>query len=126
MAKDASAAKGTVRKRQIELLRVLEELDMNMRDVENPNYQKLDFKLQTVDFLKSAEKKRKDLCKRIDAKLLGEYERIRKRYGGRVVVQVVNEFCGGCYSKLPSELATRGRTEVLNCPNCGRFLYIVQ
>ena len=68
---------------------------------------------------------RKEICGQVDRKLLGEYERIKKRYGSRVVVQVVQEFCGGCYVKLPSELATRGRTEVLNCPNCGRFLYIV-
>jgi predicted nucleic acid-binding Zn-ribbon protein len=113
-------------KRQIELLRVLEELDTNLRDVENPSYRKLEFKMQLGDFLKSAEKRRKELCERVDEKRLAEYERIKKRYGSRVVVQVVNEFCGGCYVKLPSELAARGRTEVLSCPNCGRFLYIVQ
>jgi predicted nucleic acid-binding Zn-ribbon protein len=54
------------------------------------------------------------------------YERIMKRYGGRVVVQVIREFCGGCYVKLPSELAARCRTDLVSCPNCGRFLYYVK
>ena len=126
MAKEARVAKATSVKRQIDRLRDLEELETSLRDVQHPGYPKSEFKVQLVDYLKSAEKKRKELCLEIDGKLLGEYERIRKRYGGRVVVQVINEFCGGCYVKLPSELATRGKTEVLNCPNCGRFLYIVQ
>ena len=113
-------------KKQIELLRVLEELDMNLRDVSSPNYRKLGFQLPSVDFVKSAEAKRQEICRRIDPKFLGEYERIRKRYGSRVVVQVVNEFCGGCYVKLPSEMVSRKASEVMTCPNCGRFLYMVK
>jgi hypothetical protein len=113
-------------KKQVELLRVLEELDMNLRDFTAPGYRKLGFKPPSVDFLKSAEKKRQEICARIERKLLTEYERIRKRYGSRVVAQVINEFCGGCYVKLPLELATRHSAEVLTCPNCGRFLYRVR
>lgn len=112
--------------KQIELLRALEELDMNLRDVSDPNYRKLGFPPPSVDFLKSVEKRRQELCARIDPKLLNEYERIRKRYGSRVVVQVVKEFCGGCYVKLPSEMVSRRQSEVMTCPNCGRFLYMVK
>ena len=112
-------------KKQIELLRALEELDMNLKDVSNPGYRKIGFKPPSVDFLKSAEEKRQEFCKHIDAKLLTEYERIKRRYGSRVVVQVINEFCGGCYVKLPSELTSRRHADVVTCPNCGRFLYLV-
>jgi predicted nucleic acid-binding Zn-ribbon protein len=42
------------------------------------------------------------------------------------VVQVIREFCGGCYVKLPSELAARCRIDLVSCPNCGRFLYYVK
>ena len=119
-------AKPVNARRQIEWLRALEELDTNLKDIENPGYRKLYSNLQIVDFVKSAEKRRKELCAQIDEKRLAEYERIKKRYGSKVVVQVVTEFCGGCYVKLPSELATRGKQEVLSCPNCGRFLYVVQ
>jgi hypothetical protein len=113
-------------KKQIELLRALEELDMNLRDVTAPGYKELGFKPPSVDYLKSAENKRVELCARIEPKLVLEYERIKKRYGSRVVVQAVNEFCGGCYVKLPIELTTRRHSEVIMCPNCGRFLYIVR
>jgi RNase P subunit RPR2 len=112
-------------RKPIELLRALEELDMNKRDVTGPAYKQLGFKLPSVDYLKSAEKKRAELCARIEPKLVLEYERIKKRYGSRVVVQVVTEFCGGCYVKLPIELTTRRSPDVITCPNCGRFLYIV-
>jgi RNase P subunit RPR2 len=112
-------------KKQIELLRALEELDMNLRDVTAPGYKQLGFKPPSVDYLKSAGKKREELCARIEPKLVREYERIKKRYGSRVVVQVVNEFCGGCYVKLPVEMAARRHTEAVTCPNCGRFLYLV-
>jgi hypothetical protein len=113
-------------KKQIELLRVLEELDMNLQDVNSPHYRKLGFQLPSVDFVKSAEARRQEICKRVEPKLLIQYERIRKRYGSRVVVQVISEFCGGCYVKLPSELALRRQVEVTTCPNCGRFLYNVR
>jgi predicted nucleic acid-binding Zn-ribbon protein len=112
-------------KKQIDLLRALEELDMNLRDVTAPGYKELGFKPPSVDYLKSAEKKRVELCARIEPKLVVEYERIKKRYGSRVVVQVVNEFCGGCYVKLPLEMTARRHNDVITCPNCGRFLYLV-
>jgi predicted nucleic acid-binding Zn-ribbon protein len=111
--------------KQIELLRDLEELELSVKDAESPVYPKEELKLRIGDFKKTAEKRRRELSSEIDARLLSEYERIKKRYGSRVVVQVVNEFCGGCYVKLPMELLARKKTELITCPNCGRFLYLV-
>jgi predicted nucleic acid-binding Zn-ribbon protein len=113
---------------KVETLRSLEEFDHILRDIETADYQAVGF--QTVkasdDFIKTAEREREKLTRKIDPKLLAMYERIMKRYGGRVVVQVIREFCGGCYVKLPSELASRCRTDLVTCPNCGRFLYYVK
>ncbi len=113
---------------RIETLRSLEEFDHILRDIESESYQAVGFKdIQPSDeFIRTAEKERAKLTRKIDPKLLAQYERIMKRYGGRVVVQVIKEFCGGCYVKLPSELAVRCRTELVTCPNCGRFLYYVK
>jgi len=113
---------------KIETLRLLEEFDHVLRDIENEHYQAVGFKdtVPSDEFIKTAEKERAKLTKKIDPRLLNQYERIMKRYGGRVVVQVIREFCGGCYVKLPSELAVRCRTELVTCPNCGRFLYHVK
>lgn len=112
---------------RIETLRALEEFDHILRDIESNHYPE-GFKKATPsdEFIRIAEKERAKLTRKIDPKLLIVYERIMKRYGGRVVVQVVREFCGGCYVKLPSDLTVRCRTELVSCPNCGRFLYYVK
>ncbi len=113
---------------KIETLRSLEEFDHILRDIEREDYQQVGFKGVKVseEFIKIAEKERTKLTKKIDANVLAQYERIMRRYGGRVVVQVIREFCGGCYVRLPSELVARCRTELVTCPNCGRFLYWVK
>ncbi|MCX7784928.1 MAG: C4-type zinc ribbon domain-containing protein [candidate division WOR-3 bacterium] len=115
-------------KKQLNLLRALEELDLQLKDIASPDYKKIGFKTPkpTLDFIQTAEKKREEIAQKIDPNLLATYKRIIKRYGGRVVVQVINEFCGGCFMKLPSEYVYRCRTEIVNCPNCGRFLYWVK
>lgn len=112
-------------KKQLNLLRTLEELDLIIKDMASPDYKKIGFKTPkpTLDFLKTTEKERADIAQQINPPLLASYERIMKRYGGRVVVQVINGFCGGCYIKLPSEYISRCGTDITNCPNCGRFLY---
>jgi predicted nucleic acid-binding Zn-ribbon protein len=113
---------------KIETLRSLEEFDHILRDIESEHYQALGFQGTTVteEFIRTAEKERAKLTRKVDPRLLTQYERIMKRYGGRVVVQVIREFCGGCYIKLPSELSVRCRTELVSCPNCGRFLYYLK
>ncbi len=112
---------------RIETLRALEEFDHILRDIESNHYPAGFKKAAPLDeFVRIAEKERAKLTKKIDPKLLIVYERIMKRYGGRVIVQVVREFCGGCYVKLPSDLTVRCRTELVSCPNCGRFLYYVR
>lgn len=111
---------------KIETLRSLEEFDHILRDIKNKDYPELGVESATDEFIRTAEREREKLTRKIDPKLLLQYERIMKRYGGRVVVQVIREFCGGCYVRLPSELAVRCRTDLVSCPNCGRFLYYVK
>jgi len=113
---------------KIETLRSLEEFDLILRDIDSEDYQAVGFKgvKASSEFIKTAERERSKLTRKLDPQLLGQYERIMKRYGGRVVVQVIREFCGGCYVKLPSELAMRCRTELVACPSCGRFLFYVK
>ncbi|MEO0098521.1 MAG: hypothetical protein ABIK99_01220 [candidate division WOR-3 bacterium] len=112
----------------LELLRALEEFDILIKDLQRPDYKKLGFRLKknVLDFLKSVEEEKERIRKKIDKKLLSEYDQIKNRYGERVVVQVIKEYCGGCYVRLPSEIVCRCQREVLTCPHCGRFLYRVK
>lgn len=112
-------------KKQIELLRELEEFDSILKDFEEKEYQKLGFLSEpiNIEFVKTIERERTKLRKKIDENLLKEYDRIKKYYGNKVVVQVIKGFCSGCYIKLPSEIIARCKNEIKTCPNCGRFLY---
>lgn len=115
-------------KKQLNLLRNLEELDLIIKDMTSPAYKKIGFKTEkpSLDFMKTAEKERTEIANKIDSQLIFNYDRIMKRYGGRVVVQVIDGFCGGCYIKLPSEYISRCTSEITNCPNCGRFLFWIK
>ncbi len=112
-------------RKQVELLIKLHDIDLLIRELDNPEarkkFRKMGFKLKepSIEFLKA----RQQLAKKLPPKILKEYERIMHRYKDRAVVPVLNEFCGGCYVKLPSEFLSRRKEEIQRCPNCGRFLY---
>jgi len=57
--------------------------------------------------------------------LRGQYERLLKHRGARVVVGVEHGVCGGCHMILPPQVLISCRTsqELVQCPNCSRILY---
>ena len=67
---------------------------------------------------------REELAGKIDQPLLSTYERLRTRYK-RAIVPVRDNKCLGCFMRLPTSLAVRGRqdSEALTCECCGRILY---
>lgn len=54
------------------------------------------------------------------------YERIRESKGGRAVVGIAKDACGGCYRGLaPQALQeSRKRDKVLHCDGCGRMMVL--
>lgn len=70
---------------------------------------------------------RKDkLANEIDNKVFGFYEKIRKWAKNTAVVPVKKQACYGCFMQLNSKTYTavlKG-DEIINCPHCGRILYI--
>lgn len=63
--------------------------------------------------------------KKVDARLLLSYERIRKSYrNGLAVVPVVREACGGCFNTVPPQRQSeiKQRKKIIVCENCGRIL----
>ena len=70
-------------------------------------------------------KRRNALRKAIPGVLLVAYD-VLDRMGRRpVAVQVRNAHCGGCYLRLPPQLASavRHRQTLRSCPHCRRLIY---
>jgi len=71
-------------------------------------------------FVQSEEQKRK-----IEARLLNAYNRIRKNArNGLAVVTVERDACGGCFNKIPPQrqLDIRQSKKIIVCEYCGRLL----
>lgn len=52
------------------------------------------------------------------------YERVRKAKGGKAVVPVRKNACGGCYNRVPPQkvLDLRKNSRIITCEHCGRVL----
>lgn len=67
---------------------------------------------------------REKLLVRIDKNDLRLYERIRKAMGGKAVVPVRRNACGGCFKRVTPQAAVelRKNSKVMTCEHCGRML----
>lgn len=62
---------------------------------------------------------------KVDPRLLGAYERIRRSFGnGLAVVTILRDSCGGCYNVIPPQRQSeiRQRKKIIVCEHCGRIL----
>jgi uncharacterized protein len=67
---------------------------------------------------------REKLVVRIEKADLKQYERVRKALGGKAVVSVRRNACGGCFKRVPPQVAVelRKNEKLLICEHCGRLL----
>ncbi|MBI3587219.1 MAG: hypothetical protein HY088_08840 [Ignavibacteriales bacterium] len=67
---------------------------------------------------------REKLVVRIDKNDLRAYERIRKAMGGKAVVAVRRNACGGCFKRVTPQAAVelRKNSKLMTCEHCGRML----
>ena len=67
---------------------------------------------------------REKLVVRIDKSDVKSYERIRKALGGKAVVGVRKNACGGCFKRVPPQVSVelRKNSRLMTCENCGRLL----
>lgn len=70
--------------------------------------------------------KREELSRNIEQKVLAFYEKIRIWAGNTAVVAVKKQACYGCYMKLNDKTYAEiiRAEEIINCPHCGRILYL--
>jgi len=113
-----------------ELLRdliVLQDLDQMIADATDQEFatsqKKMGFKIDGIDKLRET---REEMAAKIDQYFLRTYERVSKRYR-QAIVPVKGGTCLGCFGKLPTEVACRGKDDLIRtCENCGRILYWVE
>ena len=67
---------------------------------------------------------REKLVVRVDKNDVKTYERIRKALGGKAVVAVRRNACGGCFKRVPPQVTVelRKNSRLMNCEHCGRLL----
>lgn len=103
----------------------LQDLELMIREAQDPSSKEKEEALGfMVDGLVELEKARVAVLKKIPARDLRTYERIRGKFE-RVIVPVRSRICLGCFQALPTK-ATRAVSEdgpLPTCENCGRILY---
>ena len=72
------------------------------------------------------EEKREEAKAPIDADMLTEYERLRKRYGANCVVSAETHVCAGCHMSISPQILNllNDDSKVTACTNCARILYM--
>lgn len=96
-----------------------------LNDLSATDLQLRDDSASTNASVRALRKRRAALREAIPGVILVAYDAL-DRIGRRpVAVQVRNAHCGGCYLRLPPQLASavRHRLTLLACPHCRRLLY---
>ncbi|KAA3660377.1 MAG: hypothetical protein DWQ10_06800 [Calditrichaeota bacterium] len=108
-------------KNQLDKLVALQDLDLMLQELKEVEALGFDVKSEGSDTLKNA---RSEMISKIPKPLLGNYERLRKRYK-RAIVPIKDDKCLGCFMKLPTYLLTHMQRDeqVITCEGCGRILY---
>ncbi len=75
--------------------------------------------------LATREEKRKAYVPNIEAKLIGQYEKILKGREGLALVPVRHSACGGCHMGLPPQVVNEIQLQekMIVCESCARILY---
>ncbi len=108
-------------KNQLENLVALQDLDLMVQELKQVEELGFEVKSESSETLNGA---RNEMIDKIPKPLLGNYERLRKRYK-RAIVPIKNDKCLGCFMKLPTYLLTHVKRDeqVITCEGCGRILY---
>jgi uncharacterized protein len=77
--------------------------------------------------LSGLNRKRKEICNRLDSTLLRQYEFLKDRLRGMAVAEVREAACLGCNMQIPAQLNNElhRQDRIITCPSCLRILYLV-
>jgi predicted nucleic acid-binding Zn-ribbon protein len=113
----ASIAKSDLESLAPELEELQKELKERNTELDRVNKEHEDEELKL-------EHEREKLIARIDKNDLKLYKRIRTALGGKAVVPVRRNACGGCFKRVPPQISVelRKNSKLMTCEHCGRLL----
>ena len=71
------------------------------------------------------QKLRGELLSQIESELLDQYQKIKQKRAGPIVVSVKDSCCQGCHLNIPPQLFNEVKKckSIIKCPHCNRILY---
>ena len=111
--------------RSTEILTLTEQLGERRTDLDKKRAELDGIVAETEEEEKQLLKEAEKASKKIEARLLGAYQRIRgNARNGLAVVSVQRDACGGCFNHIPPQLQMdiRLRKKITVCEHCGRIL----
>ncbi|MBU6273525.1 MAG: zinc ribbon domain-containing protein [Bacteroidota bacterium] len=111
--------------RSTEILTLTEQLGERRNDLDKKRTELDGIVAETEEEEKQLIKEAEKASKKIEARLLGAYQRIRgNARNGLAVVSVQRDACGGCFNHIPPQLQMdiRLRKKITVCEHCGRIL----
>jgi uncharacterized protein len=113
---------------QLEILLQLQDLKAQRHELGLATDERLveetEFHIDIDTALAEIDRKIEEMEGELDPRVQARYRRVAQR--GRVVVPVIAGTCYGCFTSIPTSVAslTLGNDEIRSCENCGRFLYV--
>ena len=101
----------------------LAELEPNLQALTEQEEARIEMVRQR---LASVRDERESLAAAIEARLLKQYEQVRRARRGIGLVKILSgQTCGGCNMRLPIHVVQKARSGkvVTRCPSCGRILW---
>jgi predicted nucleic acid-binding Zn-ribbon protein len=138
LEEDIAKEKLTFANEEIERLQEINETKKELLEEQNSQIENTKTEFETINkevssTLEDIETKKGELfnkrvskSRNLEQKVLSFYEKIRIWAGNSAVVPVKKQACYGCYIKLNDKTYSEiiKADEIVNCPHCGRILYI--
>jgi predicted nucleic acid-binding Zn-ribbon protein len=108
--------------------KMIQDLGTDIESIEN---QLKEYRKELDEIIQQTEKEearlnheREKLERNIDARILKQYNRIRRAKDGLAVVPIKKGSCGGCFSSIPPQkiVEIRELNRLYTCEHCGRIL----
>jgi len=107
----------------LELLVLYQDINLMLQETKEEE-KKMGFRHEGHGNLERA---RDELENTIDPRFVRKYKHLETRYK-RPIAPVQNNTCLGCFAKLPTSYAEKGRNDqsLFSCEQCGRILYWIE